>query len=541
MLMAPAAQSWAADPPGGVAPAASIAENAAERLDLTFIPAEAVAAIVAHPRAVLTGPDAEWMPTEIITAAGMKQAGIDPLKVKEAVVLFASPTSGTEPDFAAVLRFSEPYSKAAVTAALPPGKETSIDGKTVVELLAPRATWLYLPDDKTIVIGMAPLVQKMLAAKDADSPLIGLLKKVDVSSHLTAVFSIDAVRPIMKQAVAEVPPVPPPFQDFLKLPDLLSAILVRVNVGENFNANLTLRSVDETSAQETERIVKFGLAMAQQAVMVQIAATGGQSTDPVEQASAKYATRMVNQMFARVKPVRRGQNLSFSVEANSGVASIGVLTGLLLPAMQAARGAAVRVQSMNNMKQIGLAMLSFESANNRLPARAIFDKKGKPLLSWRVQILPFLEQNNLLQQFHLDEPWDSEHNKALISQMPLVYAKPNRPNDGKTAFQVPVGKGLAFEGAKGLRLPDFTDGTSNTILLVEVNDDRAVEWTKPDDLEVDLSKPLDGLGDAEPNGFAVLLADGSTRTLSKSIDSTVLKALFTRAGGEVINQNDLGQ
>jgi hypothetical protein len=156
-----------------------------------------------------------------------------------------------------------------------------------------------------------------------------------------------------------------------------------------------------------------------------------------------------------------------------------------------------------------------------------------------VQILPFIEQNNLFQQFHLDEPWDSEHNKTLISQMPLIYAKPNRPNDGKTPFQVPVGKGLAFEGAQGLRLPDFSDGTSNTILLVEVNDDRAVEWTKPDDLDVDLSKPLDGLGDAEPNGFAVLLADGSARTLSKSIDPAVLKALFTRAGGEPINPNDI--
>jgi hypothetical protein len=216
--------------------------NSTERLDLAYIPAEAVSVIVAHPQAVLTGPDAEWIPVEVITAQGMKEAGFDPLEVKEAVVLFAPPTRGTEPDIAAVLRFSEAYSKASVTSKLV-GPEKTIDGKSVVVLPGPRETWLYLPDDKTIVIGMAPLVGKMLTVKEADSPLISLLKTVDVASHVTAVFSVEAVRPIMKQAVAAAPPVPPPFQGFLKLPDLLSAILLRVNVGGNERSR---RRMDQT-------------------------------------------------------------------------------------------------------------------------------------------------------------------------------------------------------------------------------------------------------------------------------------------------------
>ena len=222
MLVGPASQGWAADSPA--APPAAPTSTAAEHLDLTYYPAEAVSVIVAHPQSVLMGPDAEWIPSEVITAQGMKEAGFDPLKIAEAVVLFAPPTQGTDPDFAAILRFSEAYSKAAVTTKLV-GIEKNIDGKAVVEstLLGPRAIWLHLPDDKTIMIGTAPLMGKMLVAKDVKSPLVELLKKVDVSGQLTAVFSIDAVRPIMKQAVAAAPPVPPQLQGFLKLPDLLSA------------------------------------------------------------------------------------------------------------------------------------------------------------------------------------------------------------------------------------------------------------------------------------------------------------------------------
>jgi hypothetical protein len=187
ILVGSACQGWAADSPA--APPAAPTSAAAEHLDLTYFPAEAVSVIVAHPQSVLTGPDAEWIPVEVITAQGMKEWGFDPLKVQEAVVLFAPPTQGTDPDFAAILRFSEAYSKAAVTAKLV-GIEKTIDGKAVVEstLLGPRAIWLHLPDDKTILIGTAPLVGKMLVAKDVKSPLVDLLKKVDVSGQLTLCF-----------------------------------------------------------------------------------------------------------------------------------------------------------------------------------------------------------------------------------------------------------------------------------------------------------------------------------------------------------------
>ena len=86
--------------------------------------------------------------------------------------------------------------------------------------------------------------------------------------------------------------------------------------------------------------------------------------------------------------------------------------------------AARRAQSMNNLKQFALAMHNYHDTNGKFPAASSFDKDGKPLLSWRVHVLPYLEQAELYKQFHLDEPWDSEHNKKLIEKMPNVLASP---------------------------------------------------------------------------------------------------------------------
>ncbi len=220
-----------------------------------------------------------------------------------------------------------------------------------------------------------------------------------------------------------------------------------------------------------------------------------------------------------------------------GVVVVGwILARLLLPAaLHNAREAARRIQSSNNMKQIALAMHEFHQMKGSFPAHAIFDKHGKPLLSWRVQLLPLLEQQQLYDQFHLNEPWDSPHNRSLLTRIPAVYQNPNRPPDGKTNYLVPTGKGTAFDGVDGMTIADIHDGTSNTIMFVEADDDRAVIWTKPDDLEVDLDRPLDGLGNFRPGGFLAGLCDGAVRDISNSVDPQTLKALFTRSGGETID------
>ena len=220
----------------------------------------------------------------------------------------------------------------------------------------------------------------------------------------------------------------------------------------------------------------------------------------------------------------------------SAIPAAGLSVAILYPAMQSARQAAGGNQSMNNLKQISLAMLNEEAARKRLPPAAICDKDGKPLLSWRVKILPFLGDADLYQQFHLDEPWDSEHNKPLAALMPAAYRNPRLGDlGGKTVYLVPTGKETIFSDDKGTKLRQITDGTSKTILVVEVDAQHAVPWSKPEDLAVDEEKPAAGLA-RMPGSGAILaaFADGSVHMLPGDIDPVTLWAYFTSAGGEVV-------
>jgi prepilin-type processing-associated H-X9-DG protein len=226
-----------------------------------------------------------------------------------------------------------------------------------------------------------------------------------------------------------------------------------------------------------------------------------------------------------------------SVPGVSSPAATAALVALLLPAVQAAREAARRAQCTNNLKQIALAMLNYHDGNNAFPKLAITDKDGKPLLSWRVAILPQIDQQELYNEFKLDEPWDSPHNKALIKEMPATYLCPSRanPEPGTTTYRSFVGPGAFFGEGKSIGIADITDGTSNTLMAVE--SEVAVPWTKPDDLMFDpaAAPSLYGAGSLHPGGFNALFADGSVRFIKKSIDLIVFKALVTRCGGEAIN------
>jgi hypothetical protein len=200
--------------------------------------------------------------------------------------------------------------------------------------------------------------------------------------------------------------------------------------------------------------------------------------------------------------------------------------------------AAQRERNVNNLKQLALAMHHYHDAHKEFPTAAYYDKDGKALLSWRVAILPYLAQKELYMQFNLDEAWDSEHNIKLLAKMPATFA-PDRnaaKQKGYTYYQVFTGKGTAFDGKKGLRIPaDFPDGTSNTILIVEGKD--PVPWTKPADLPFDAKKPLPKLGGQFEDGFYAALADGSVRLVRRTISERTLRDAITRDDGNVLGSD----
>lgn len=170
-------------------------------------------------------------------------------------------------------------------------------------------------------------------------------------------------------------------------------------------------------------------------------------------------------------------------------------------------------------------MQGYHDQHGRLPPAVVYGENGKPLLSWRVLLLPFLEQKDLYGRFKLDEPWNGPHNRELLAEMPHVY----RPYDGSappepntTFYQVFVGKGTAFEERPVMRLIDLPGGTSNTFLIVEAG--RAVPWTKPEDISYAEDQPVPKLGGMFKDSFRVGFADGHVESFPHDISEASLRA-----------------
>jgi hypothetical protein len=219
---------------------------------------------------------------------------------------------------------------------------------------------------------------------------------------------------------------------------------------------------------------------------------------------------------------------------------VGVITllplavfGIYLPISQQK----ARVQSQNNLKQIGLAIHNYHDSNGYFVPDAIRSDDGRPLLSWRVAILPYIEQIALYRQFNLKEPWDSPTNRPLIAKMPKTYVVNGRKKapEGETFYQGFSGPGTAFDPTVypgRLSFPGgFPDGTSNTLLVVEA--EQSVVWTKPEDLPYNPFGPLPRLGGHFSGGFNVLLGDASVRFVRSDVSESTLRALITRDAGDV--------
>jgi prepilin-type processing-associated H-X9-DG protein len=211
---------------------------------------------------------------------------------------------------------------------------------------------------------------------------------------------------------------------------------------------------------------------------------------------------------------------------------------IFMPAMAQARESASRVQSQNHLKQLGLAMHIYADQFKTFPPASVIGPDGKTPHSWRVAILPYIEQQALYNQYKFDEPWDSEANRKVLAQMPALFRNPSdAPNSTNTSYFVFTGQGPMFGGDKGPGFAEITDGMSNTIMIVEAK--RDIPWTKPEDIAYDAKQPLPKLGGYYPGGFNAAFADGSVRFLHDGIDDQALRALITKAGGESIDPGAL--
>ena len=519
------------------------------RIQVSYIPTDAVGVIAIRPAALLRRPEFKLL-VEMLQKdkIGVTQYGTTLDKIEQFTVVMLQPAGPRPktpieiPAFGGTfIRATEPSDFKEITArSFPDAVETKTFGLTYFKSSRPNLDVCYsLLDDRTIVIDRESNLQRLLlSGKKSRSKLVTSASwKTAATGHFVATFDTDWLRGEMKfDGRRGGPPLNPtllaPFSPFWEDTD---SVILSASIDKKLQIIL---AANYTSVQGAKRVKDTLIA----AITLARNTTKGFRKQTLQSRSPEVplVLTMLNtadELLGNYKLEETSTAVRFTTSTDFNAA---MLTPLFL-SIQSARIAAGRVQARNNLKQIGLAMHNYHEVYKHFPPAVVYgrgnqdkDKVDAVTHSWRVELLPFLEAAPLYQQYKFGETWDSEHNKKILAQMPGVFRNPNDdPKSTNSSYYALVGEGTVFSLKDGVRIRDITDGTSNTIAVVEAK--RSIPWTKPQDIPFDPKKELPKLGGWNQGGYNVLFCDGSVRFLAESIDKTMLKWLIQMNDGQAVN------
>jgi hypothetical protein len=540
------ARTNAQEPAAGTAGAGT-----SESYNLAFLPADAKLVIAVRPRTLLQRREARALLDSLKRSPPFQRMMVVPPEEVEQLLAFweGIPAGPAQPGplvpfpSGFVLRTSKPEDWKTILKQHIRGnaREVQVDGQTYITAEGPERWGAFTADDRTLVVAQEDVLRELIEDRKAPAP------------H----HSWDDAWAKVQKGQAMV---------------ALEARWLRRRIAQGVGADLKL----ETISPLLEKAQAYALGVeASDGLMVDLVTTTGSedATKPVASTLQALVTLSKNGVEGMRRDLRgraaaNNEALEWLIAAADALldkarvettgnlvhlqakASLDLAEGIKLlgPAVTAANAASNRAISTNNLKQIALAFHNYHAANNSFPSSVLYGgKSGRVPYSWRVAILPYIEQQELYNHYNFDEPWDGPNNRKLLDQMPATYSYPAPPGGPssrtKPSYFVFTGPGTALEPLPAAAKPTpspptimaITDGTSNTILTVEAQ--RDIPWTKPEDIPFDPNAALPQLGGYTPDGFYVGFADGSVRYLKKSMDSLVMKALITRDGGEVINRD----
>lgn len=436
----------------------------------------------------------------------------------------------------AVVRANQSIDASKLSLVAPQASQVTEGSLTYYRIPEDPPVAIWMPDDRTAVVGAESVVLQVAKGNSATSSLdSGLLNG---QSSIEIAFSPVIPDAIFRHPNFRIPeggpaPVPPPVRTLVAaMKDHVVGASIGITLTQDIGFNTAFRCRDAAGA------AKFKDAY--QATMEELKkleeSNPGQGIPPQLQMLMVPFKQIGDDMNESFQVTASGTLTSSSMEAKGGGQTLAGFVPMLaafLPPMSPAGPPMVQPPARDNMKQIAMAMHYFHDAIGRFPNATGKGPDGSPLLSWRVHLLPYLGHEDLYNKFALEESWDSPTNGPLVNQMPDVYRSPEvNVSGGKTVYMVPTSPGTAFEGETGRSMRDFSDGTSNTILLVEVETLRAVEWTRPVDYSFNPSDPLEGLLPAREEGYKVVFVDGSVQTIAPATSPQEATSKFTRAAAD---------
>ena len=390
---------------------------------------------------------------------------------------------------------------------------------------APKFSQVRKLDENTLAIHSQQEVLGLLGIAGGDKKLQSMLDR-NSESHIRIASQTTWVQMLAKQ-VADQGTV----MAFAPLWTKVDSISMGFTLSKNLDMTAQLDSTDPKRVAETLTAAKF---LARNYLEGISAPRGEAGVTPTQIVSAGVAAQAGNQLLESLEIKDSKDGLVMTAQMPDAVYR---MIGMALPAISAARTAAQRTASMNNMTQMLLGLHNYHDAYGHLPPAVVVDKKSGAQRSWRVELLPFLEHSDLYEKYRKDEPWDSEANKLILNQMPSVFAVTGTSGTNTTPYLAIVSEdgGLTMKDGREPKFVDISDGLSNTIFLVETT--KLVPWTQPVDLSDAANAPLLGTSRKSDPGIIAAMGDGSVKFIGNNIDLKIWQALITRSGGEEYRPN----
>ena len=540
-LIQPPATAPSAAPSATAVPPAAPPTKPGKPLDLSYVGSDFYAAVVLSPRRLVQSPLIAPLLKDPAIAAAIQQTEIDLANIEQILLLAPVPpkvkASGTPESPGFIVRFAQPVDAKKLLVKLQgmlavgaPSQlaETTYEGKHCYQFAV--APWIlaYVPDERTVVIANERDLKGMLTAVEAKGPLADRLRQVDADNDLVVAVALDPIRDLVKEGIEQAKKSPSAMAEFLDIPMVLSGATLTVNLTSDTFIRTVLDGKDAPGADKVEALARQALDM----VKAQLAAARKDLPEPIKANFAPLLS-LADQSLGGIGITKTASQVVVALKRPASMdEAFPTLVAMAKSSVMAARQQARQIQNLNNLRQVTLAMLIYDQSRGTFPPAVLRDSEGKAMWSWRVALLPYLGEKALFDELHRNEPWDSPHNLQVARRMPKVYQSADRPDDGKTSIMVFTGPGTAFAENKRLALADVKDGPASTLLLVEASADKAVFWTKPEDLPFDPQNPMASLGQIGPDGILAAFFDGHVERLK--IDAKTLGALVTPNGGEPI-------
>jgi hypothetical protein len=487
-------------------------------LDLSFIPAQAVFALSLNPQQVLHAPNFNYLGASALPGLIGRDTGFESRQIERVTFIGGPGKQLTDFFLGTIVRFKEPVDREEFIYKLSPKWDAVDDGDAHYQRAAEDGRCVFFKDSRTLVLAAEETMKKMLSVKaDAESPLLTTLKKYDDAAAALGVLEVKAIRgQIMAFLLFSKPPAPldkPPFNALVELPKNIDEVVLKFDVDPDPSLVATLRAKDEEAAKISNDII----AKVVDKFVEQIEEGIPDDPDPNAGMAANFVGTAMQELATtfkvRMQRKQHGDQIELSLAKKGIIVPATLLAPSLVKSLATSWSAADDARSRDNLAKIGAALDQAVAASGSYPPQAIAGPDGKPFLSWRVQLLPLLGEQSLYDEFHLDEPWDSAHNKRLIRRMPTVYRVPDHAFDGKTHYVLATGTGTLYAGAGAPKPDAITDDKADTIVVVTVHEGKGIEWTRPEDYKLDRADPTVGLTFIGKEDFLALFADGIVRSV----------------------------